>query len=153
MNGRGGRARAMSAVEMEACIAGNVWGVLALTADGAPYAVPTVFAYDGASFYVANGEGKKTRALRERPEVCLTITEVRGERAERWSSVLVRGRVEWIDDVDGKLRVFDLLRSQFGASAPRLRDPDRAARAPVFRIVEVERTGRTTEPPPDAGQA
>ncbi len=96
------------------------------------------------------GRGR-ARAMRERPEVCLTVTEVDGARAERWSSVLVRGRVEWIEDANGRLRVFELLRSQFDASAPRLREPGRALQAPVFRIRESERTGRTSGPGAEPG--
>ena len=51
------------------------WAVLAVLEGTRPYAVPMAYGYDGRSFFVASGPGRKRRALETQPMVSLTILD------------------------------------------------------------------------------
>ncbi|HSL71518.1 MAG TPA: pyridoxamine 5'-phosphate oxidase family protein [Longimicrobiales bacterium] len=127
--------------EIDALIARNCWGVLAMVSDGTPYAVQIIYGYDGHSFVFANGPGRKVDVLEDNPQVSLVITEVE-EHGKRWRSVVVKGTVEWIEDFTARLSAFNTLRKQIPFSAQRMRDAAKLASAKVARIVPSEITGR-----------
>lgn len=135
------KARELSRVEITAFLERHHWGVLATSLHDQPYAVPVVYGWDGEHLYFACSPGKKEKILRQNPRVCFTIPDVR-DSSKGWASVVAIGRVEWIDDVAGKLSAFNTLRKQMPGAVPRLSDAARLARANVARIVVEELTGR-----------
>ena len=126
--------------EIQRLIAGNCWGVLAMSDGADPYAVPVMYGYDGQRFVFINGPGHKLELLQANPRVCLVITEVIGQGRE-WRSVVVRGSVEWMEEPDREAAI-DLLRRQMPFSAERLSNAAAVARAPIARIVPTEISGR-----------
>ena len=107
-----------------------------------PYGVPVVYGWDGESLFFASAPGKKTDILRSNPRVSFTIPDVR-DSSKGWTSVIVTGRIEWVEGVAEKLSAFNTLRKQVPGAVPRLSDAARLARATVARIVVEELTGRT----------
>lgn len=118
------------------------WGMLAVSDDGAPYAVPVAYGWDGEHFYVAMGAGRKADALERNPRVCLTVAEVPAGRP--WLSAVVQGRIEWVRDPAGWLRAMTTLVWQTDGEAPRpsLEDAKRLAHSRVIRIIPESVTGR-----------
>lgn len=135
-------ARELGRDEIDGFLQRHHWGVLATALDDQPYAVPIVYGWDGTSLFFACSPGKKADILRRNPRVCLTVPDVR-DASQGWTSVVALGRVEWIEDLAGKLAAFNVLRKQVPASVPRLSDAARLAKANVVRIVVDELTGRT----------
>jgi nitroimidazol reductase NimA-like FMN-containing flavoprotein (pyridoxamine 5'-phosphate oxidase superfamily) len=133
--------RELERSEIEALLQRNSWGVLALSENDSPYAVPVIYGYDGSDFVFANAPGRKAEIIDANPQVCLVITEVE-EAGKRWRSVVVHGRVEWIEELTGKLSAFNTLRKQVPTSTPRVRDAAGLATARVARIVPTQITGR-----------
>lgn len=145
MTYRGGfrESRALSNDEIERFLDRNWWGVLSTLEEHFPYAVPVVYGYDGDHFYIANKIGRKTSNIEAHSGVCLCVTEVQRGNAE-WSSVVVTGDAEFVDDSEGQLDALRALRGQTGADlkvGPQ--DLSRLAVARVVRIVPREITGRT----------
>jgi nitroimidazol reductase NimA-like FMN-containing flavoprotein (pyridoxamine 5'-phosphate oxidase superfamily) len=74
------------------------WGVLAVAEEsdqGArPVAVPVAYALEGEWLYLTMTEGRKVRALRANPRLCLTVADVAS--LARWRSVAVIGRAAWL---------------------------------------------------------
>jgi uncharacterized protein len=131
----------LSEEEIQALLARNCWGVLAMSVDETPYAVPIIYGYDGKQFVFANGPGQKVESLKANPLVCLVVAEVE-DAGKVWRSVVVKGRIEWITGVAQRLSAFNLLRKQMPFTAERARDAEKIATAPVARIVPTEITGR-----------
>ena len=135
-------AKQLSRAEIEDILKRNCWGVLAMVDDGTPYSVPIIYGYNGDDFVFANGPGKKLDVLLQNPRVNLVVTEVE-ESGKRWRSVVIKGTVEWIEELTGKLSAFNTLRKQVPFSAERVRDAAKLASAKVARIVPQEITGRS----------
>lgn len=135
--------RALADDEIKRFLDRNWWGVLSTLEESSPYAVPVVYGYDGDHFYIANKIGRKTSNIEAHSGVCLCVTEVERGNAE-WSSVVVTGDAEFVDDSDGQLDALRALRGQTGLDlvvGPQ--DLSRLAAARVVRIVPREITGRT----------
>ena len=138
-------ARKLDDDEVKQFIRNGYWAVLALSVDDEPYGVPIIYGYDDSDgvFYVANGPGKKIEMALANPACTLTVVEVE-DYGKRWRSVIVRGRVELVDDLTTKMHAFNTLRKQMPESfMPRMRDAAKLAMAKVIRIVPVEITGKT----------
>ena len=135
-------ARQLSRAEIDDILKRNCWGVLAMAEEETPYAVPIIYGYNGEDFVFANGPGRKADALDQNPRVNLVVTEVE-EHGKRWRSVVIKGTVEWIDDLTGRLSAFNTLRKQIPFSAERVRDAAKLASAKVARLVPSEITGRS----------
>lgn len=90
-------------------------------ADGAPYAVPVCYAFDGERIYtaldgkpksVAAGRLKRVRNIRANPNVALLIDDY----SEDWSAlayVMVRGEASIVEDGAERQRAEDLLRQKY----------------------------------------
>ncbi len=136
--------RALADDEIRRFLDRNWWGVLSTLEERFPYAVPVVYGYDGDHFYIANKIGRKTSNIETRSGVCLCVTEVERGNAE-WSSVVITGDAEFVDDSDGQLDALRALRGQTGLDVEvGPQDLARIAAARVVRIVPREITGRTT---------
>ena len=78
---RRSRLVAMSAIEelsqeeVEELLGLSAVGRIGCHAEGATYVVPIIYAYEDGSAYVASVEGRKTRMMRQNPEVCFEVDE------------------------------------------------------------------------------
>ena len=73
-------------------------GHLACTRGDQPYVVPVHFSFDAAHkcLYGFSGVGQKIEWMRENPKVCVEVEDIADKN--RWTTVLVFGRFEEIDD-------------------------------------------------------
>lgn len=87
--------------ECEAIIKGTYQGVLAMTADDAPYALPLNHAYvDGRFYFHCANTGRKLDLIERNPRVTYVIKHYYGDSADRaqamkchghWESVIAEG--------------------------------------------------------------
>lgn len=117
------------------------WGVLAVAepceAGAVPVAVPTAYAFDDESIYIAMSSGRKRDALARNPHLCLTITDVGS--FDCWRSVAVIGAPRWIDDQPLRARAIAAFAAQRRPAAHRLttRAATRLAKASMF-VLEID---------------
>lgn len=85
------------------------WGVLAVaecTTDGAvPVGVPVAYVFDDEQILLVMTEGRKLRAVRRNPRLCLTVTDVSSLMS--WRSVLLIARPRWLVDPAERGRAID----------------------------------------------
>jgi nitroimidazol reductase NimA-like FMN-containing flavoprotein (pyridoxamine 5'-phosphate oxidase superfamily) len=129
----------LSPEETEDVLASNVVGRIGCHAAGRTYVVPIIYAYEAGSVYIASVEGRKTRMMRENPEVCFEVDE-RDQRGG-WRSAIADGTYVELD-AEGTERALDLLARRFGRERG-TRPPAADGRGTVcFRIDLREPTGR-----------
>lgn len=124
----------------EVCFVGMVDG------NNMPYTLPFNFGYDDGILYLHSGpEGHKIKVLQQNPNVCIAMStghqmyhqseEVACSYGMKYKSVLIRGKVEFIDELDEKARVMNIVmhhyvnRDDFKYSVPALKN------VKVMRIV------------------
>lgn len=124
----------------EVCFVGMVDG------NNMPYTLPFNFGYDDGILYIHSGpEGHKIEVLQQNPNVCIAMStghqmhhqseEVACSYGMKYKSVLIRGKVEFIDELDEKARVMNIVmrhyvnRDDFKYSIPALKN------VKVMRIV------------------
>ncbi len=118
------------------------WAVISVLEGSRPYAVPMAYGYDGRSFFVASGPGRKRRALERQPLVCLTILGAADESGTG-SYVVVTGRATPVRSLASRLRAGLLILRRFSRSGiPSLADFRRMLKGRVFRIDPYEVLGR-----------
>jgi nitroimidazol reductase NimA-like FMN-containing flavoprotein (pyridoxamine 5'-phosphate oxidase superfamily) len=121
-------------------------------ADGRPYVIPMNFGYKADTVYLHGSKvGKKNDILSSNPNVCLSFSTdhelryVNEEIACSWSmryrSVLVFGRVEFVDDMKDKVDGLNIIMAhysdrEFSYNDPAVRDVQ------VYRIVIEKMEGR-----------
>lgn len=91
----------LTQAEMEAFLQRHYIGHLAVSDDqGRPYVVPVTYLYDPESHSIISytAEGRKIDILRQNPQVCLAVTEVR--QLTDWQSVVIDGTFEELKDLD-----------------------------------------------------
>ncbi len=137
--------RPMDAEGVKRCLEANRWGTLALVDGGRPYAIPTIFGWNGEDLYIVGSSGRKIGAIEACSSACFTVTEVK-EGGHRWRSVVVEGTAEFVEDVPGKVTALLALRSHLLKEVRRVTMSDVAqlAHARVIRIRPVSVTGRST---------
>jgi nitroimidazol reductase NimA-like FMN-containing flavoprotein (pyridoxamine 5'-phosphate oxidase superfamily) len=101
----------LSQEEIEELLRASVVGRIGCHAEGATYVVPIIYAYEGGSVYVASIEGRKTRMMRQNPQVCFEVDERR--EGGGWRSVIADGTYVELDDM-GSERALELLARRFG---------------------------------------
>jgi nitroimidazol reductase NimA-like FMN-containing flavoprotein (pyridoxamine 5'-phosphate oxidase superfamily) len=136
--------RALTEAEIERLIARNFWGVLAMSLQDEPYAVPVIYGFDGAHFVFANAPGRKVATLEQNPRVSLVITEVE-EHGKAWRSVVAKGSVEWLHDAATRESAFESLRRQIGSAGARAREQSALDRARLARLIPTALTGRAVD--------
>ena len=127
---------------------------IAMASDNDPYVIPMNFAYDRGAIYLhSDPSGKKMQILKNNNNVCVSfstgheIVYVNHEVACSWGmkfkSVVAHGHVEFIDDLDEKVRVLNLImkkyangKNDFKYSEPALRN------VTIFRVVIRKMDGR-----------
>lgn len=92
--------------------------------EGLPYVIPMNFGYKDDVIYLHSGpEGSSIRYLENNPDVCITFctnTELTHQNEEvacsyrvKGSSVICRGKVSFIEDLNDKVEALDILMSQY----------------------------------------
>lgn len=143
---RAARACALNEDEIRAVLRETGWGILAAEEAGQPYAVPVGYGYDGRALYIGSGPGRKLRALERNPRVCLTVADVTS--LDVWVSVVVTGRVRWLDEVTERARaVHALVRQRRPGGRPGASQAQRLLQARLARIEIDEMTGRRSTSP------
>jgi nitroimidazol reductase NimA-like FMN-containing flavoprotein (pyridoxamine 5'-phosphate oxidase superfamily) len=89
--------------ESRALLQGEVTGRLGCSDHGKPYIVPVHYLYDNDYLYVQSPPGHKIDILRDNPNACLQVDQVRDDL--HWSSVLAFGMYEEVDDMSERQRI------------------------------------------------
>ena len=91
-------------------------GHLGCALGGQPYVVPIHFSFDADKqcLYGFSTVGQKVSWMRQNPHVCIEVSEIADKN--RWTSVLIFGRYEEIDDspeyAETRSRVLDLFQKR-----------------------------------------
>jgi len=131
--------RKLSAEESYGLLRGGRLARLGCVADGEPYVVPVNYALEGEAAYVHSLPGRKVRALRADPRVCLQVDDIGGEFG--WRSVIAFGRYEEVEGRAERERALGLLLERFPRLTPveSLLAADAHAPEPVVFRVRIER--------------
>lgn len=78
-------------------------GRLGCVVNGAPYVVPINYLYNGEDLYMHTLPGLKIRAMREAPQICLQVDEVKDDY--NWRSVIAFGEYEEVMEPDERERL------------------------------------------------
>lgn len=101
--------------------------------EGMPYVIPMNFVYHNHIIYLHSGpKGKKIDSLQQNPNVCITFCEgeelvyMNKEIACSYSmksrSVICRGKVEPIEDLESKRKAFDIFMKHYTTNECRYSD-------------------------------
>jgi hypothetical protein len=137
--------------ELEAIIRAAPYCTLALCRDGAPYAVPLSFGYDGVCVYFhCATEGLKLDILRQNPRVSLCfvgrceviVSTPACASSARYASVLMTGTARLVEDVTEKAVALDAIMAQHGAEGPQSYDERDLARTQLVAVDIASMTGK-----------
>jgi uncharacterized protein len=92
--------------------------------DNMPYTLPFNFGFENETVYLHSApSGKKIEVLKSNPNVCIVFStahelykqseNVACSYGMRYKSVLVRGKVEFIEDFDEKKRILNIIMKQY----------------------------------------
>ncbi len=111
--------------EMEALLERVLVGHLGLCVDGEPYVVPIGFVYhDGRIYFHSYPRGRKIEAMRCNPRVCFQVEEVGRllpgatpcKFSVEYRSVIIYGRVRFLEEAEERLKALRMLLRKYGAS-------------------------------------
>jgi uncharacterized protein len=118
--------------------------------NGQPYIVPMSFGYQAniLYFHCAN-EGRKIECIRQKPKVCFEFDEdvvpSPHENACRWSmkykSIIGYGRVEFINEAEGKRHALAAIMRQYSQDPYEIPDTE-LEKITVFKILIDEMSGK-----------
>ncbi len=126
---------------------------LAMTdSEGKPYVLPMNFGFrDGVIYLHGSAHGRKIRILKEHPEVCINFTtdhllryqseQVACSWSMKYRSVLCYGRVEFIDDPEGKSTALDIIMGQY-SDRPFKYNPPAIREVCVWKVPVARMEGR-----------
>jgi uncharacterized protein len=134
-------------------------GRLGCHANGQTYVIPISYVYDGTSIICHSQEGKKTQMMRENPDICFQVEEMKD--MANWKSVLVQGVYEELKDSERQndalqklshryLPIISSVSTHLGKLWPFYPENFAEVGGVVFRIRILEKSGRfesTTESP------
>jgi nitroimidazol reductase NimA-like FMN-containing flavoprotein (pyridoxamine 5'-phosphate oxidase superfamily) len=137
----------MSSGEIKDLLKRVGYGHLGLARGTHPYVVPIHYAFDDPYIYIYTTEGKKTEIIRDNPEICLQVENVKSE--EDWQSVIVTGEAVRIADPEERERAMRFILAANPTLTPALsiRWMDSWVRENievVYRILPRMLTGRST---------
>lgn len=89
-----------------------------------PYTIPLNFGYANGVLYLHSGpKGRKLEILRQKPYVCIVMSAghemyVQSENVAcsygmKYKSVMMKGKVEFIEDIDDKVQALSLIMKQY----------------------------------------
>ena len=126
--------------ESRALLSGEITGRLGCSDHGKPYIVPVHYLFDNDCVYVQSPPGHKIDVLRDNPNACLQVDEVKDDA--HWRSVLAFGLYEEVQDVKERDRVLADLFKRLPFATP---NESQAKKPPpdtiVFRIRVTDITG------------
>lgn len=99
-----------------------------------PYVVPVCYVLEGDSIYVHSLTGRKVEALRENPQACLQVDEIKDDY--HWRSAIAFGTYEELTDREERDRALEALNKRFPNLTPVESVPvhDAQSSVIVFRI-------------------
>jgi len=110
--------------ECERIIHGSYQGVLAMSVDDEPYALPLNHAYqDGRFYFHCANSGQKLETIRRNPQVAYVINKYYGDSAElakamkchgHWESVIAYGRARIVSEREELIRTFRVFMAYYG---------------------------------------
>jgi nitroimidazol reductase NimA-like FMN-containing flavoprotein (pyridoxamine 5'-phosphate oxidase superfamily) len=123
------------------------YGHLGMSRGSHPYVVPIHYAFDEPYIYIYTTEGKKTEIIKDNPEVCLQVEDVRSN--EDWESVIISGEAVEITEPAERERALEFILASNPTLTPAIsiRWMDSWVRENievVYRILPRMMTGRTT---------
>ena len=125
--------------ESRALLQGEVTGRLGCSDHGKPYIVPVHYLYDNDYVYVQSPPGHKIDVLRDNPNACLQVDNVKDDL--HWRSVLAFGMYEEIDDVAETQRIMASLFQRLPHNTPGTHARQSQADTILFRIRVTDITG------------
>ena len=123
------------------------YGHLGMARGSHPYVVPVHYAYDDPYIYIYTTEGKKSEIIRDNPEVCLQVEDVKSDKD--WVSVMAVGEAALIKDNAERKRALEFILGSNPTLTPALsiRWMDSWVRENIeviYRILPRMLTGRVT---------
>jgi uncharacterized protein len=123
------------------------YGHLGMSRGTHPYVVPVHFAHDEPYIYIYTTEGKKTEIIRDNPEICLQVEDVKSEKD--WQSVIINGEAVQITEPEERERALKFILDVNPTLTPAvsIRWMDSWVRENievVYRILPRMMTGRST---------
>lgn len=121
--------------EIEAIIRQCPYCTVGLTDhEGNPYVIPMNFAYRDGTIYLHSGpDGSKVQMAERHPRVCITFClghelvymhrQVACSYSMKSRSVMCRGDVRFVEDMDEKRRVLDAIMQQYTADEFKYSEP------------------------------
>ena len=117
-----------------------------------PYVLPFNFGFDGEYIYLHSApQGKKIDILQNNPEVCVAFStdhvlryqdeEVACSWGMKYRSILAYGRVEFIDDKEGKIHALDQIMKNYSDREFTYNDPA-VINVKVYRVKVEKFDGR-----------
>lgn len=99
--------RELNENQIEALLNDQFIGRIGCHAEGVTYVVPINYAYDGVNIYGHSSKGMKIDIMRENPEVCFEVDNIKD--VTNWQSVIVWGRFEEITEMADQLKILQKL--------------------------------------------
>src|SRR5215510_2333342 len=125
--------------ESRALLQGEVTGRLGCSDHGKPYIVPVHYLFDNNYLYVQSPPGHKIDVLRDNPNACLQVDNVKDDL--HWRSVLAFGMYEEIDDITERQRILASLFQRLPHNAPGTHARQSQTDTILFRIRVTDITG------------
>lgn len=134
--------RELSTDEIEAFLGEQTIGRIGCSDGAEIYVVPIIYAFESGAAYALTTEGRKTRVMRESPEVCFEVDCYEPETGS-WRSVIAWGRYEELEG-EAAQEARRIVARSFEARSGRKRAGSGGAEVPfvAFRIVLATVTGR-----------
>ena len=96
---------ALNHTETEALLESQHLGKLGVTDGVTVYVVPVNYVYDGTYIICHSTEGMKIRMMRQKPDVCFLVENIRD--MNQWETVIAWGRFEEITDGEEKQQAME----------------------------------------------
>jgi len=123
---------------------------LGVSYESMAYIIPMSFGYEDRVLYFHSGpEGRKLMILRENPKACFEVevdtAVIPSERGCNWTmryqSIIGFGEVEFIEDIDGKRKAFQIIMQQYGDDLTMTEDAQMSG-ITIFKLVVSTMTGK-----------
>ncbi len=123
------------------------YGHLGLARGSHPYVVPINYPFDDPYIYIYTTEGKKTEIIKDNPEVCLQVEDVKSKKD--WQSIIITGEAVQITELEERERALEFILATNPTLTPAIsiRWMDSWVRENievVYRILPRMMTGRST---------
>ncbi|MGY4539996.1 nitroimidazol reductase NimA-like FMN-containing flavoprotein (pyridoxamine 5'-phosphate oxidase superfamily) [Mucilaginibacter sp. UYNi724] len=99
--------RELNDTQIEALLKNELTGRIGCQSEGVVYIVPVNYVYDGANIYCHSAKGMKIDMMRENPEICFEVENIKD--VTNWETAIAWGRFEEITDMAEKQKVLQQL--------------------------------------------